>query len=295
MGKRKTLEDLYRHGTYVTVTDDKGNSVKVWIEKLGDFEHEKATRMADAAKARLAATFRDTDSDLYVATREQVIALGDDPAPLIDFLAEDDVAKRVQALRDEVQMGEDSEWFKDGYLNGLLDAWQGVDGEPGLDEVLARGESGDETVDPAELDRAKHVLAEMERCQLEVSDRIKRELNIARRKFDDLDIESLRDQALSVFIDDLTRAEWVRVFYLARVFYGTRDADDHDHRHYSNFERVERAPLPIKEQLLKAYSALVVDDITGKDLPRPRPSSAPSEQPDTPEGSSSSGPADAAA
>lgn len=294
-GKRMRLEDLYQSGRRETFKDNNGNKVDVWLAKLGDADHQSAINHAAAARARSMLSTGDPTSDHAVILREQLLQWGTETQPLVDFLAYARVQKKLLSTRAEVEGAEQSEWAKDRYIESLRDAWLGIGDDNGLREVWMAHEAGDMSVDPILVDEAKRVLAELTRFDTEVEARVQSQLEEAKADLVDVDLVDLRDLAFEQFREDLAAQAWDEEFRHARLFYGVREVDDRNRRHFSNIEAVRRLDKELKDQVIKAYLEMIVDDLEGKDLPRPRSSSELSAPPETAATSGSSGPEAAAA
>src|SRR5262249_51407248 len=123
------------------------------VRKLNSVEHEEIVRRANAAKAKVLACNKNPDSVTARAIELQVEELRT-KEDLVDALAPDELAKRINSVEAEVASQE--KWSKDDYLQGLQDSWQ---------EGLYRTYHED-----PDNEEAKHVYEEIQAYVKEVQD-----------------------------------------------------------------------------------------------------------------------------
>jgi hypothetical protein len=190
---------------------------------------------------------------------------------LCDYLITDELGEFAQSV--EAELAAEEEWAHDGYLQGLRDAWNGTNEEPGLKE---KDEDDPERV---------QCFAELKRFsdRMEPSIEGERQRLIADRKT--TPIEELRRDAVAAFIERRAGSVWLAEFRTCEIAYGVRDIKDHDRYYFGakgketeevDFTRVRRLPPELFNQLSSAYGELVVPPQEGKGSPEAHSSSQPS-------------------
>lgn len=294
MAKTRTLHDLYVIGETVTFPvpeeqrekPDSPEWVTVYVQKLDPLDHDQAIRRAKAARARKRAVLSDLEGDEYLTLVDTVDMMS--AGELIDVA----VAKETQELREsgrsEKTLGEDSEWAKDGYLEGLISSW--VDND--LEMRLAD--------DPDDVD-ANQVLKEMARFEEELAQDLAAQLRDLREQYETMDPGELRAEALEQLIDRETQLAFVNEFVRCEVWLSTRLPCNahclhveagvpapraHQQRHpdyyFAGRADVERLEAGVMNRLQDAYRRIAVDPTEGKGSRATGASSASSE-PSAPE------------
>lgn len=271
MPTTRRLEDLFVLGRELAVTDEHGNpAVTVWLQKLNPLDTEKATRKANAAKARMLMARNNPDDDQWLEEYGQVDSFGA-RGTLIDYLIAEEVDKYRQSRESELALGDDSRWSKDDYLQGLRDAWEGnpSEGDHGLKRVHAE--------DPDDPE-ANRVFAELKAYADEVDKLVDGEIGRLRKDFESWDDERVRRQVVDKFIEIKASLAWVREFRACQVWLGTRDPNNHDQLYFDSREAVGRLSAPVFAQLTRAYQEMEVQPDEGKGL-RAEATSSPSSEP----------------
>ena len=262
MPRTRRLTDLYQIGTDVTVGDDDGEPVTVWIRKLNDVDHDTAVRRANAARARVLALRSAPDDDGELASvRMEAGELGREG--WVAYLVEDAVARRRPVV--EARVGAEPAWSAEDYLQGLRDAWV-----EGLEERWLE--------DPDDAEAAR-VLAELARFSEAVEARLAVEADDARRDLEGLDDAELTDRVVERIVAVRADVAWLSEFRRCEIWLGTREADHHRKRHFSGREEVDELAQEVLVRLAVAFQELNVDPTEGKGwrgLPASSTSSAPS-------------------
>lgn len=313
MAQRETLADLYKAGDVYPIVqvDDDDTVVKtihVWVQKLLPKDHQAVMNRSNAARAKVMAETRDHDSDLYLMLVQGVHDLGDDPAPIIERLANIRVAERIETIQAEIDFGEHSEWAKEGYLRGLQDAWNGDETVRGLKETWQHAQAGDDSVDPERVAEANRIWDELTRYLACIETAQAAEIDAAKRYFETESLDSLRAMLIEEECKHAGNLAWATAFKLNRLFHSTFDAapDGVDgegnqkwkatnRRHFDDFESLENSHDRIKAQLLAAVEDISLDGTAVKGLQRPVSSSTPTGQSVEEETLVSSGPTGEAA
>ena len=276
--KRRRLSDLYVRGRDVTLNDGAGDSVTVWLQKLNGVERESCLRRANAAKARFMIDADDESSDTFHATYAQVREMQDREAT-VGLVISEDLAKYRQRIEAELSSDEDT-WGKEGYLQGLIDAWIGDDDHPGLAATQA------EDPDDPEV---KRVLTEIERFENEVNGRIASHADSLRKDWVDIPDEPLWRRAAHRVLELRGTDVFNREFERQQIFYAVREPDDRAKRYFGTLQELDDLDEKVLQTLLLQYSRMVVDQIEGKDSRATRPSSTSSDHSSAEEAQTDSG------
>lgn len=298
MGGTPHLSDLRKTREHVPFddVDDQGNPVHidVWVVKVNDDDQMACVKAGDAAKARTLIDRRDHDSETWQAMYGLVYdQLGDDKLAIIELLVADHIAERGDVIAAEVAGTEGSKWEKDSYLEGLLTAWVGVDGDPGYLEAWTAKDDDPETLDPAlaaRIPEAIRIMAELEEYNAQIQERIEAERGRFIRDHKDLDIETLRLKLVDFFLNQQATAAWNRAFERSRIFYATRKFDNPRERYFESPAHVRETDSAFVNKLIQTYRDMSVEGIPGKSSPGPQSSSPGSGSSGAEETSEASGP-----
>lgn len=284
--KRRKLQDLYITGREFAYSDGTSDEepIVVWMQKLNSIETETCTRRANAARSRVSRAVADHESEDWQNAYDDVSDLERDT--LIDLVIVDEVGRRLQVAQAEIAAEE--EWSKDDYLQGLNDAWFGLDGTPDLKYVY---EVGDE--DDPRYPEAKRVFEELKRFEGKVNSRLEAEREAIRKDHASSDLNWLREQAVVHNLSLRGTAAWLTEYRRSQLYFGVREVEDHKQRYFEDRDEVDQLHPTLLELMEKHYSDLVVDAAEGKDSPPIQDSSPPSEQLDEVETAASSGQSDA--
>lgn len=263
MTKRR-LEDLYVRGRQLVIDDGTGDPVEVWLQKLNPLEHEKSIRKAGAAKARVLMAMKDHDSEEYQEAFSDVLDFGSREA-LVDYLIAEE-ASRINETK-ETELSFQEEWHKEGYLQGLQDAWE--DPERPLKDVYA--------TNPADIE-ANRVFLELKRFADQVTAEIDPLLDELRARYQDASEEDLQAEALKRFMELRAGLAWLREYRRNEVFFATREPEDHRKYYFATRDQVDELSNEVYHQLSDGCQELMVESGEGKDLPS-SPSSSPSSEP----------------
>lgn len=266
MRERKTLADLYVVGAEFKVTDDKGNEVEVWVQKPNPVDQDVLIKKANAARSKILLQLRDQESEEWLSAYSDVNdIIGRDG--LVEIILGDELNEvRLSA---EAEESHEDRWRKDGYLDGLLEAWQ----HGGMKEMFAR--------DP-EDEEAKAVFEALSEFEAEVQKRVDGERTRLVRDYGDKTDEELyreaadrllRQRALAAFIEEYDHwLVFLCTFDLERDEFGQRT------KHFANVVQVKGLDPRTRKPLLEKIREMQVDEIEGKDwratgtsLPSPEP------------------------
>ena len=258
-------------------------TIHLWVRKLSPDEHDTCVRKASAARARLAAAYKDPDSEESMALRDAVEEWSTET--IRAMLLADERRKHMEVVEAQLLGDEDSEWGKDDYLTSLREAWlDDPDGTPGLNQEYAR--------DPDDAEAAR-VYAELKRFSDAAQNRID---VLVRHVVDELeatDREALVERILESRKKQETTTRWILEYDEWQLALGVRYHDpklpagahhpEHKERYFENRQEVAETDPAIVEHLLGVYAQITVDIQAGKGS-RPGPtSSPPSETPAEPE------------
>jgi hypothetical protein len=266
--KKRHLLDLYTTGRMVEIADGRGQPVEVWLQKISPMDHEVCLRRANAARARMLMHRNDPNSEEWQATYAEVDDIGLRNG-LVDFLVGTKVATKRQAVEAETEAKD--EWAKDGYLAGLLDAWEGTtDEDKSMKEVHAE--------DPTDPD-AQKIFEEMQRFVGQVDKAMEPVEKGVRKELERESDDDLRKMIIDVYIQGRADSVWVRELNISELFYAARDPEDRNTRYFTSRDELDSLAPEVIGGLLEPYRALIVDVTEGKESAETDVSSVSSEPP----------------
>lgn len=301
---QRRLSDLRKLRAVVEfVGDDDGEEyeIKVWVVKLNDDDHETCVRAADAAKARAMIDRNNPESERWQAAYGATLNLGDDPGSLAEYLSHFHMSEKALVIQAEVAGEENGEWAKDGYLDGLLDAWRGTEaGDMGLQLAWQARNDDPETLDPAlvlQIPEAERVYAELSRYEEAVEQKLDTERRRYVREHEHDPIEDLRVKVVDTFLEKQAGEVWIKAFERAQVYYATREFVDEKAppggRYFQSPSEIADTHPEFRKRILTAYAEMSAAGVVGKSSPGPRSSSPRSGSSGEEETSEASGPTDA--
>jgi hypothetical protein len=260
--KRRRLSDLYVRGKEYKIDDGTDRPVKVWLHKLNAIDREACFRRASTAKARFMTESDDEESDVFQSMYAQVREMSDTDG-LIAILVAEDLFKYRQSV--EAELGQDEKtWGKDGYIQGLVDAWIGDDNNQGLAAVIARDEEDPE---------AKKVISEIRRFEGEVAKAVAIESERLQKDWLDTPEEILWRKSAHRILELRGNEIFNTEFERQQLYYCVREPDDHNKRYFANLHEIDDLDEKVTEDLIKFYGLMVVDTTEGKDSRASQPSS----------------------
>ena len=299
---KKRLSDLRKTRKIVKFEgideDDDGNpepyEIEVWVCKLQTDDMEAARRTADAAKARAMIDRSNRESELWQSAYGATLEMGDDAAGLAEYLSFYHIAEKSIVVHAELAGDESTEWGKDGYLNNLLEAWQGTEaGTLGLQLAYAAREDDPDTIDPelaALVPEAERVYAELQRFEDALEQRLEVERQRFIREHEHEPIDDLRVKVVELVLNQQADSVWLRAFERARIFYATRELSDWRTRYFKDIREIADTDPEFIEKIRATYQAMTTEGLEGKGLPGPRSSSPVSGSSGEEETSEASGP-----
>ncbi len=261
MAKRR-LADLYQVGKEVTFDDGGGDPVTVYLRKLNAVDQETAIRKANSARARVHATGRDPDSDEYGELLSQAIDIGT-REDLITYVIQGRLTDFLVAK--EAELAAEEEWSKDGYLDGLREAW---------DDALQERYH----VDPEDSE-ARHVFGELQRFSEQVKPFVEDEETSLRSMYVEKSLSELREIVAQELITISADIAWVREYRKCELWLATRDVDRHS-RYFESRQDVDDLPTEVVQRLTEEFQSLNVSAPEGKDSRATDDSSVSSEPPE---------------
>lgn len=279
--KRRRLGDLYVRGKMLEPNDGTGEPVKVWMAKLNEIDRETAMRRANAVKARYMIEADNEDSETFIATYAEVRAI-DDRDDLVAYIITEDLTKARRRI--EAQRATDEEsWGKEDYLQGLVDAWTGVDGESGLAAVFAEDPEDPEAI---------RVEKELARFEDEVRVAMGAEVERLTKDWADVSLDDLRRKVAHKLLEVRAGEQFAREFRRQQMFFALRDPVNRHQRYFERVAEVDDLDDDLREYLTEQYDGMVVEGAEGKGSP-PVPTSSTSSE--SSESTLPSGPETAAA
>lgn len=265
--KKRRLSDLYVRGRELSVNDGEGDPVTVWLSKLNEIDREAVIRRAGAAKARFLIDSEDEDSEAFGAMYAETRDI-ESRNELVLFLVADDVNAARRRIESEIANDEET-WGKDGYLQGLVDAWIGDDDNPGLSATIQE--------DPNDPE-AKRVSEELDRYEKQVRTEVDAETKRLLKDWEDVDIDVIRRKTTHELLELKASEEWVREFQRQQLFHALREPADHRKRYFATVAEVDDLDADLRKYFIEQYESLVVPPDEGKDSP-PQAASSDSSDP----------------
>lgn len=282
--KRRRLGDLYVRGAPLEVNDGDG-SVTVWLQKLNPVDRDTAFRRAQAARARFMIDADDEDSEQFQAMYAQIRSIGHDRDELVRLAISEEVNNYRERATAERALDEES-WGKEGYLQGLMDAWAGTSDEPGLSSVINE--------DPEDAE-AKRVGGEIDRFEREVTEMVDSEIERLMKDWVDVPDDQLWRRCAHRMLELNAIQTYNEAYNSQALFFGVREPENHAKRYFGSVAEVADLSEEVRTVLLEKLGELTVDHTQGKSLPvTPASSNSSAPSPEA-EASPPSGPKDASA
>ena len=280
MGK-PTLADLYRVGQEATISDGT-NTVKVWIQKMNPVEHQRAITKAGAARARKQAYARDRDSDEFLAARSDLNDFTSTPDELAEIAFSDEIAAKTIAAQAELEA--DEEWAKDGYLDGLLEAWEGdvevTDGDTPASRSVGL-KLAYQDPDHDDHDEAVRVFGEIKRFTDQLEKIVAGERARIIADAVTMDRDALIDKAAEVMLERRASTAFLEEYQDWEMFLSVRRVDDHHKPYFATRDDIDMLAEETKAALSAEIVKITVEPQQGKDSEEAPPSSPSPEQPST--------------
>lgn len=273
--KKRRLGDLYQVGRQIEIDDDSDDPVAVWVQKLNPLETEKAARRASANKARILLARNDRESEEWMTTYSEVSEMP--RSSLVELCIGEEVAKAYESA--DAEIAAEDQWAKDGYLQGLQDAWN--------DGLIKVHDAADEA-DP-DFAEAERVFSELTRFDGIVGKRVQGERDRLLRDYEEVPKHELWEKVVGKLFDIRGDNAWIREFRRSQLWLAVREPEDHKKLYFAKREEIDALPTPVLTTLMETMESLLVDPTEGKDLPPTQDSSPPSEQRDEGETADSSG------
>lgn len=276
MAPARRLADLYVIGKEVTFDDGEGDPVSVFVRKLNSVDHDRAVRLANAARARVLSLRSTPTSDDYLGIVS--LAYQMDRDGLIQYLVMDYRSDREPVTTAEV--GAEEAWDKDNYLTGLQDAW-----EQGLNDTFAK--------DPEDTE-AKRVFEELKRFQAQVNGLVDDQVTTFLDELESRPDDVLRQQVMEKRLEAHGSIAWITEFRTCEVWLSVRE-QDRKTRMFNDRTEVNDLPEEVVTEIIRTLESLRVDPMEGKESRATEDSSTSSDSPEKPETDNSSGQESAAA
>ena len=266
----RRLADLYVVGKEVVFDDGAGDPVKIWLQKISPLDHETALRRANLTRSRILARNEASavEADTALFEAEQ---MGHESR--VEYLIVDAVQKKMPAF--EAEAAAEEPWSKDGYLQGLRDAW--------ADGLEAR------YLEDPEDEEALHVFNEMKKFSDIVQERIEEEKESVRADLETRDEKWVLNEVADRFLQSRADLSWLTEFRKAEVWLAARDPKNHRKRYFDDRSDVDELAQEVLIKLLEEYRDLIVEPVEGKDSAAQDTSLPSSESPDKQETDAPSG------
>lgn len=278
--KRRRLNDLYARGVEVTLDDGTDQPVTIWLQKLSPIDRDTALRRGNAAQARFMIEADDESSETFQAMYANIREMGEDRDSLVGFLIAEDLTKYRESVASERGMDEET-WAKEGYLQGLMDAWLGDDDNPGLAAVQAE--------DPEDPE-AKRVMGEITRFENEIQELVTAERERLVKDWVDVPDDAIWRKSTHKMLELRGHERFNTEYERQVLFFAVRDPEAHAQRYFSTVSEVDDLDETVHAVLQQRYANLIVGPMEGKSLPASQDSSNSSGPSPEVEVSAASGP-----
>lgn len=268
MVKRRRLSDLYVTGKPASIGADTGEPVEVWLQKLNELDRNTAIRRASAAQARYQIDVDDEQSDTFNAALAEVHDLDRDQA-ITMAIAED--VSRVRARVEAERAMDEETWGKNGYLQGLVDAWIGNEDSEGLAATFQ-----EQPEDP----EAVRVKGELDRFEQEVYGLVSAQVDALRRDLQETPEDRLYRLAAKALLKGRSDQAFLAEYTRQTLYLGVREPDDHGRRYFSTLAEYDDLPDKVRLELTAKYNDMTVEPAEGKGSRATPGSSASSEASD---------------
>jgi hypothetical protein len=231
----------------------------LWLQKLNPVENESAVRAANAARARIMMEKKDTESESYLATFNEVMDYSFED--LVEYLAAYAIAMKAEAL--EAEYAEEKGWIKEDYLQGLRDAWE----DGGLKERFEKDSEDEE---------AKKVSAELARFEHEVNLRMDQERKALAKDYSTRPRTELEQMIMDQIYKLQADMQWMVEYHKQELFWGAREADDHKQKYFQTRAEIDELEGEVLTRLIDAFAEMEVSVTQGKGSPQKEDSSSAS-------------------
>lgn len=254
------LSDLYRRGASLTLDDGDVGEVEVYLKKLNPIEAKEAREKGNAARARVLMKRKDKDSDIWLDAYTRVIDMEEEER--VSLIVAPEVLKR--RIEVEVEVAHEDEWLENDYLDGIHEAWQ-----DGLDvQYQSAREKVDDGVEEEELEKgekeALKAMEEMTRFSDQVDKIMKSETSAIERPIKSYEEEQLIEKAVESLFEKESYDAWVDAFLAARIYFATRDVNDHAKKHFRTFRDAQEVEPEVLTALLEGYRKVELVDLEVK-------------------------------
>lgn len=249
--KRARLKDLYVRSATVIITDEDGSYEEhLLIRKLNPLQYQEITDKANAARAVFLTAKQNPDTADHMQILGYVMALDRDQK--IEQLVGAQRLKIMSPKFDELELEEP---WKDGYIDGLREAWNG-----GLEDKLAQNPEDEEAI---------RVRKELEKFRDEAMRRTELDIDGYKDSIWRKGDKELTDEVMDLMFRLLSTPRFNEEFQRWEIFYATFYAeDDPEFPGESYFKDITEVRV-LQPEVLAAISAeirkLTVDSVEGKD------------------------------
>lgn len=244
----RRLTDLYKVGKEVTFSIDNEPDLTVWIQKLQPFEQELCITRAQGERAKVWALKNLPDDDEERAVHIMQVEDEFSHEEMVNLAASDELSKAHQSAESFVAMDDDENnlWAKDGYLEGLQEAWAGA-------QLNLHN-----TDDPTAQKEAQRVFEELKRYNVEVEKEFAVRKADILFKWENTATETLKALCVNKIIEVRADIRWMAEYERSEVWLATREENDHQARYFDKREEVDQlAPIALN-RLINEYKEVMV-------------------------------------
>ena len=261
MAKTPHLEDLFRKGTVVTITDSDDVEYEIFVRRPGPNQHNAVLEAANGKMAKYTIQYEKKEGGSYEALHALVLSYEHDQL-LDERLKYIESELREQAFN-EVMYDEKigSKWSQGeddddesivvyvDILTAITDRWEEI--TRFNDEVEA-----DDRIQPDDDEELNRLNEVQEKFQGEVDERTNELVAVERTRHQNKPDAQLRNEIVKSGIDVEGKLHWYQEYQVRLLYYACRDPENKDDLYFSDPYSVLELPTYIKDRLYAAYQEL---------------------------------------
>ena len=260
MAKTPHLEDLFRKGTVVTITDSDDVEYRILVRRPGPNQHDAVLEAANGKMAKYTIQYEKKEGSSYEAL--SALVLGYEHDQLLDERLKYVESELREQAFNEVMYDEKigSRWSRGDdedesvivyvdILTAITDRWAEI--TRFNDEVEA--DDRIQIEDDEELNRLNEV---QEKFQGEVDERAEELMAVERARHANKPDAQLRNEIVKSGIEVEGKLHWYQEYQVRLLYYACRDSENEDDLYFSDPYSILELPTYIKDKLYAAYQEL---------------------------------------
>jgi len=264
MAKTPHLEDLFRKGTAVTITDSDGVEYRIFVRRPGPNQHDAVLEAANGKMAKYTIQYDRKEGSSYEALSALVLSYDHDEL-LTERLRYFESEIHDQAFN-EVMYDEKvgSKWSDlgndddddDVEFTGYLDILNAISTR--YDEISRFNDevAADDRIHPEDDEELNRLNEVQVKFQGEVQERVDVLTDIERRKHMNKPDAQLRNEIVKNGINVEAKLHWYQEYQVRLLYYACRNPENEDELYFSDPYSILELPSYIKDKLYEAYQEL---------------------------------------